>query len=69
MNVLLASLLTDNQLLACATCMGEAGSVTNRAAGFAIVFMLVMLAVVLGSLIRFMSYLSKKEKGFGAGKS
>jgi len=51
-------------MLACATCMGDEGDMTNKAAGYAIIFMLVMLAVVLGSIIKFMHYLSKKEKGF-----
>ena len=69
MIVSIATLLTDNQFLACATCMGDAGSLTNKAAGYAIAFMLVMLAIVLGSLIKFMSYLSKREKGIGAGES
>jgi len=66
MHLLLTSLSTNETLLACATCMGDAGSLTNRAAGYAISFMLVLLAIVLGSLIKFMSYLSKREKG-GAG--
>jgi hypothetical protein len=60
-------LLTSDPLLACATCMGDAGSLTNKAAGYAIAFMLVMLSVVLGSLIKFMSYLAKREKGIGVG--
>lgn len=68
MNALLTSLLSNDHLLACATCMGDAGSVTNKAAGYAIAFMLVMLAIVLGSLIKFMSYLSKKGKGIGSEK-
>ena len=71
MIVSIASLLTDNQFLACATCMGDAGSLTNKAAGYAIAFMLVMLAIVLGSLIKFMSYLQKgkKESGLGSPSS
>lgn len=54
--------LLSNDVFACATCMGDAGSLMNKAAGYAIIFMLVMLTIVLGSLIKFMSYLSKKDK-------
>ena len=50
-------------ILACATCMGDEGSLINQAAGYAILFMLVMLCLVLGSLIKFMSYLKKRENG------
>ena len=56
-------MFSTQQIFACATCMGDSGSVVNQAAGYAIAFMLLMLCVVLGSLIKFMSYLSKKEKG------
>ena len=49
--------------VACATCMGDAGSLVNQAAGYAIVFMLVMLMIVLGSLVKFMKHLSKADKG------
>ena len=63
MTFLLTSLVSHEGLLACATCMGDEGSLINKAAGYAIAFMLVMLAIVLGSLIKFMSYLAKKEKG------
>jgi len=67
MTTSIAYLTNFDLLLACATCMGDAGSLTNKAAGYAIIFMLVMLAIVLGSLIKFMSYLSKREKGIGVG--
>lgn len=60
---LITSMFSAEQGLACATCMGDSGSAVNQAAGYAITFMLLMLCVVLGSLIKFMSYLSKKEKG------
>ena len=63
MGTAITFLSSNYQLFACATCMGDEGSLTNKAAGYAIAFMLVMLSVVLGSLIKFMSYLSKKEKG------
>lgn len=63
----ITSLLTSESLLACATCMGDAGSLINKAAGYAIVFMLAMLAVVLGSLIKFMCFLSKRDRGIGLG--
>ena len=61
----ISALILSELPLACATCMGDAGSLTNKAAGYAIVFMLVMLAIVLGSLIRFMCYLSKRENTAG----
>ena len=63
MGNLINTLSSNELLLACATCMGDDGSLTNKAAGYAIAFMLVMLSVVLGSLIKFMSHLSKAEKG------
>ncbi len=63
MGNLINNLVSNDLILACATCMGDDGSLINKAAGYAIAFMLVMLCVVLGSLIKFMSYLSKKEKG------
>lgn len=63
MNYLLNNLASSDLFLACATCMGDAGSLTNQAAGFAIVFMLVMLSIVLGSLIKFMRHLSKADRG------
>jgi hypothetical protein len=63
MSQLITSLLSNDLLIACATCMGDAGSLTNKAAGYAIGFMLVMLAFVLGSLIKFMCYLKKREGG------
>ncbi|MFT5104438.1 MAG: hypothetical protein ACI9UA_000053 [Pseudoalteromonas tetraodonis] len=63
MNNLIHTLVSNDLFLACATCMGDDGSLTNKAAGYAIAFMLVMLAIVLGSLIKFMMYLSKRDKG------
>ena len=66
LNSLLNATLSNDPLMACATCMGDAGSLVNQAAGYAIAFMLVMLAVVLGALIKFMSYLSKQDKGAAA---
>ena len=54
-----------SNLLACATCMGDEGDISNKAAGYAIIFMLAMLTLVLGSIIKFMHYLSKREKGAG----
>ena len=60
--------LFPNGLIACATCMGDAGSLINEAAGYAIVFMLVMLVIVLGSLIKFMSFLSKSDRAGGVGQ-
>ena len=62
-NNLMTYAFSDGSLLACATCMGDPGSLTNKAAGYAIIFMLVLLTIVLGGLIKFMSYLSKREKG------
>ena len=62
MDALFTALCSFDHLLACATCMGDEGSLTNKAAGYAIGFMLVMLTIVLGSLIKFMKYLSNKEK-------
>ena len=53
-SMLAASASMSDTLFACATCMGDAGSLINQAAGYAIAFMLVMLAIVLGSLIKFM---------------
>lgn len=58
-----ASTLLSEPIFSCATCMGDSGSLINQAAGYAIAFMLVMLFIVLGCLIKFMSYLSKMEKG------
>ena len=55
--------MITNSFLSCATCMGDEGSLINQAAGYAIVLMLVMLCLVLGSLIKFMSYLKKRENG------
>ena len=61
LNTLTVQLLND-PIVACATCMGDAGSLVNQAAGYAIIFMLVMLVIVLGSLFKFMTYLSKQDK-------
>ena len=67
MTDLISALFSIDPLLGCATCMGDAGSLTNKAAGYVIIFILVMLMIVLGSLIKFMSYLSKRENGIGRG--
>ena len=62
LEMLQSATFANDPPLACATCMGDAGSLINQAAGYAIAFMLVMLAVVLGALIKFMGYLSKQDK-------
>ncbi len=62
LDTLLTATSTDDLILACATCMGDAGSMVNQATGYAIAFMLVMLTIVLGALLKFMSYLSKQDK-------
>ncbi len=49
-------------LLACATCTADRGSATNIASTAAIGFMLLLLVVVLGGIIRFMRYLSRCER-------
>jgi len=50
-------------LLACATCMGDAGHATVLAANSAIFLMLAMLALVLGSIISFIVYLARRARG------
>lgn len=62
LETLITATFSSDPVMACATCMGDSGALVNQAAGYAIGFMLLMLTVVLGSLIKFMSYLSKRDK-------
>ena len=45
--------------LACPTCMPSEGEAGTQAAGMAILFMLLILAIVFGGVFRFMRYLSR----------
>lgn len=52
---------TTTALLACATCIGDPNASSTLAANGAIVFMLCLLAVVLGALIKFITYLNRRS--------
>ena len=49
-------------LLACATCMPEPGSRSAQAQGSAIIFMLILLACVLGTFIYTMFSFARKQR-------
>jgi heme/copper-type cytochrome/quinol oxidase subunit 2 len=50
------------QILACATCMPEPGSRSAQAQGNAILFMLILLACVLGTFIYTMFSFARKQR-------
>ena len=52
-------------LIACPACLGVDDASTT-AANFAIGFMLVVVVVILGSLLAFIKYLSKRSREFGS---
>ena len=51
-------------LLACATCMPDPGSLSSQAQGSAILFMLILLACVLSTFIYTMFSFARKQKRF-----
>ena len=57
------SLIAISSLLACATCMPDPGSKVSQAQGNAILFMLILLAAVLGTFIyTIISFARKQQK-------
>lgn len=52
-------------LIACPACLG-ADDASTTAANFAIGFMLVVVVAILGSLLAFIKYLSKRSREFGS---
>lgn len=52
------------QFLACATCMPDPGSKVSQAQGNAILFMLILLACVLGTFIYTMFSFARKQRRF-----
>ncbi len=51
-----------SSVLACATCMGDASDHATQAAGVSILFLLVIVALVLGACTRFFFFLAKCER-------
>ena len=58
------TLLTDmiQPVISCATCMGDANSPVMKGATFAILLMLGVLVIVLGSFLTFIRYLARKQR-------
>ncbi len=48
--------------LACATCMGNASDHATRAAGVSILFLLIVVVLVGGAMVRFFLFLAKCER-------
>ncbi|MCC6882999.1 MAG: hypothetical protein WBE58_18850 [Verrucomicrobiales bacterium] len=58
-------LTIDSLLIACPACLG-ADDASTTAANFAIGFMLLVVVAILGSLLAFIKYLSKRSREFGS---
>ena len=52
----------DSLILACATCMGSASDHATKAAGVSILFLLVVVLLVGGAMVRFFLFLAKCER-------
>ncbi|MEM8952992.1 MAG: hypothetical protein AAGD22_02465 [Verrucomicrobiota bacterium] len=53
---------TVQPLIACATCMGDANSPVVQGFNFAVLLMLGILVLVLGSFLSFIRYLARRQK-------